>query len=277
MKQSDKPPQVDYYWVSPESISPNNIQVLLWLWWLFSLGCKRPAPFHAPTREAGKQARQAPCLLGLFLSPSPLHHLSPIRSPAAPPDMLCSSAAFDITRKTFVCDLCVCVCVCVCVCWRWVSSLTWWDLPQLTVSAPSPQLSRGGPWAHTKCTFFLASLMRTRRKNAWLRKEKKKRWRDFSKQPQRIYLTVGERRERESQETFWMERQICAHGTTLHPCYLSLPPDKQQYTTAGCCLSVMTNIVQISGCSQAQSPWLLGRTSSGSELHNSSVCHYVPF
>lgn len=38
MKQSDKPPQVDYYWVSPKSISPNNIQVLLWLWWLFFTG-----------------------------------------------------------------------------------------------------------------------------------------------------------------------------------------------------------------------------------------------
>lgn len=106
---------------------------------------------------------------------------------------------------------------------------------------------------------------------------------EVSKQAQRIYLTEGERRERESQETFWMGRQICAHGTTLHPCYLSLPPDKQQYTTAGCCLSVMTTIVQISGCSQAQSIWLLGldSASSGSVFHNCetslSVCHYIPF
>lgn len=72
-----------------------------------------------------------------------------------------------------------------------------------------------------------------------------------SKQPQRIYLTEGERRERESRETFWMGMQMCAHETTLRLCYLSLPPYKLQYTTAGCCLSVTTTIVQISSCSQA--------------------------
>lgn len=87
----------------------------------------------------------------------------------------------------------------------------------------------------------------------------------------------GESRER---EPFWMGRQICAHGTTLHPCYLSLPPDKQQYTTAGCCLSVMTTIVQISGSSRAQSLWLLA-LDSGSVFHSSretglSICHYIP-
>lgn len=32
------PLPLDYYWVSPKSISLNNIQVLLWLWWLFHWG-----------------------------------------------------------------------------------------------------------------------------------------------------------------------------------------------------------------------------------------------
>lgn len=146
---------------------------------------------------------------------------------------------------------------CVCVLNVGVSP-PWVRPPSINRYSSLPTTEPGGPWARTKRAFFFVSLMRTRRKRGRKNVWQKKRWRDFSKQPQRIYLTEGERRERESQETFWMGRQICAHGTTLHPCYLSLPPDKQQYTTAGCCLSVMTTIVQISGCSQAQSLWLLG-------------------
>lgn len=109
--------------------------------------------------------------------------------------------------------------------------------------------------------------------------EKKGGW-IFQKQPQRIYLTEGEWREGESQETFWMWRQICAHGTALHPCYFSLPPDKQQFTAAGCCLSLMATILQISGCGQVQSFRLLGLDSEYM-FHNReislNVCHYIPF
>lgn len=265
-KQSDKPPQVDCYWVSLESISLNNIQVLLWLWWLFSLGCKRPAPFHAPTREAGKQARH-PCVSLGYSSPSPLHHLSPTRNPVASQDMFCSSTAFDITWKTPF------SLVCMCVSWMWVS-LPACRPPSANRYRSLPTTQPGGPWAHTKHAFFFVSLMRNKGEREGERMfGRKKRWRDFSKRPQRIYLTGGERREKGSQETFWMWRQICAYGTALHPCYLSLPPDKQHYTTAGCCLSVMTTTLQISGCSQAQSRWLLVLVfaCSGSVFHNWDV------
>ena len=242
-KQSDKPPQVDYYWVSPKSISPNNIQVLPWIWWPFSLGCKRPAPFHAPTREAGKQARQASCLLRLFLSPSPLHHLSPTRRPAASSTHAPLMCCLWHHQKTLSCsDLCVCVCVCVCV--DCGCLLSWVRPPSINRYSSPATTEPGGPPELTKHAFFFAKLMRTRsrkgRKNAW---KGGKRWRGSSKQPQRIYLTEGERRERESRETFWMGMQICAHETTLRLCYLSLPPYKLQYTTAGCCLSVTTTVL----------------------------------
>ena len=154
-KQSDKPPQVDYYWVSPKSISPNNIQVLPWIWWPFSLGCKRPAPFHAPTREAGKQARQASCLLRLFLSPSPLHHLSPTRRPAASSTHAPLMCCLWHHQKTLSCsDLCVCVCVCVLTVGVFSPG---WDLPLLTVTVPLPQLSRGAPLSSLNTLSFSPS------------------------------------------------------------------------------------------------------------------------
>lgn len=244
----------------------------------FSLGCKRPAPFHAPTREAGKQARQAPSPLGYSSLPLPSITWVPSGVP-----LLLQARSVHPPPLTSPDNIVALSSVCVRVCWMWVSSLPALDLPPLTVAVLLPQLSSGGPRAHTKHAFFFASLMRTRRKrggkNAW----QKKKGGGIFQNSHRGFIWQRQKGERGrvKRHSGW-GRQICAHGTTLHPCYLSLLPDKQQYTTAGCCLSVMTTIVQISGCGQAQSLWLLDldSASSGSVFHNSretSSSHYVPF
>ena len=180
--------------------------------------------------------------LGYSSLPLPSITWAPPGDPPPPPHMLRSCVAFDITRKHYRALICVCVCVCVCV--DCGCLLSWVRPPSINRYSSPATTEPGGPPELTKHAFFFAKLMRTRsrkgRKNAW---KGGKRWRGSSKQPQRIYLTEGERRERESRETFWMGMQICAHETTLRLCYLSLPPYKLQYTTAGCCLSVTTTVL----------------------------------
>lgn len=172
----------------------------------FSLGCKRPAPFHAPTREAGKQARQAPCLLGLFLSPSPLHHKRPIRSPAAPL-FICHLEHHPKKQKKPTVGLWSMCALNVGVFSPWVRP------PYIKRSLPTTE--RGGLLAHTEHAFFsfffFSILMRNRRKREGERMfGRKKRWMDFSKTATEDLFDRG-RKERggESRDILDVETNMC--------------------------------------------------------------------
>lgn len=116
------PLPLDYYWVSPKSISLNNIQVLLWLWWLFHWGVNDLLLFMLQHGRPGNRPDKHRVSLGY----SSLLLPSITSVPSGVPLLLCSSATFSITRKNkkdppLVSDLCVR--------WMWVSSLPGWDLP----------------------------------------------------------------------------------------------------------------------------------------------------
>lgn len=89
------PLPLDYYWVSPKSISLNNIQVLLWLWWLFHWGVNDLLLFMLQHGRPGNRPDKHRVSLGY----SSLLLPSITSVPSGVPLLLCSSATLSITRK----------------------------------------------------------------------------------------------------------------------------------------------------------------------------------
>lgn len=196
------PPPLDYYWVSPKSISLNNIQVLLWLWWLFHWGVNDLLLFMLQHGRPGNRPDKHRVSLGY----SSLHLPSITSVPSGVPLLLCSSATLSITRKNqkntvglwSMCALNVGV------------FSPWVRPPYIKRSLPTTE--RGGLLAHTEHAFFFFSiLMRNRRKREGERMfGRKKRWMDFSKTATEDLFDRG-RMERggESRDILDVETNMC--------------------------------------------------------------------
>lgn len=145
------------------------------------------------------------------LSFSPPHHLSLIRSPAAPRDMFCASAAFDITRKHFF------------SLWSVLNVgvfSPWARPPSINRYSSLPTTEPGGPRARTKHAFFFVSLMRNGRKrgrkNVW---QKKKVEGFFKTATEDLFDSGRKESEGESRDILDVETNMCAwnHITPMLP------------------------------------------------------------
>lgn len=141
MKSSDNPPWVDYCSVSPKSISPNNIQVLLWLWWLFQQGVNDWILFMIQHGRPGNGPDERRTSLGCSRTLQASHQ-----------DPRCSCGCvhlppppLSVTWKHTAALWSMCVLL-------WVSSPPVWDLPPSTITTPFPQQSGvGGGGSHQTC------------------------------------------------------------------------------------------------------------------------------
>lgn len=139
LKQSDKPPQVDSYWVSPSPLAQITSRCVCGYGGFIHWGVNDLLLFLLQHRRPGNRPDELRISLGYSAA-----LVLPCITRVPPGAQFRSSAAFDIALKDAP------ICTCVCLCWTWVSSLRGWDLPPL--NAPFPQLR--GPWAHTKHAEF---------------------------------------------------------------------------------------------------------------------------
>lgn len=138
----------------------------------FSTGCKRLDPFHDPTREAGKRARRAPYLLGLFQDSSGVSSGPPLllwmRSSAPPP----LSVTWKHTAALW--SMCVLIVGVFPSCVRPPSIDHYYSIP-------TAKWCWGGG-AHTKHVSFFIRLMRSRRKRGLLQKDVSQKVREIPKE-----------------------------------------------------------------------------------------------
>lgn len=159
--------------------------------------------------------------------------------------------------------VCVCVFACVepgCLFSSWVRPRL---PPSLRYSSPHHNWA-GGPHKHAlNMLSFFARLMSANikkgRKNVW---QGGKRWNYSSKQPQRIYLTEGERQARgaetrDERRSGWEYKYVHMkpHYSHVNSHYLLISG------AAGRRLPVMTSILQISSCSQTEFVWVVSAES----------------
>lgn len=181
----------------------------------------------------------------------PLHHLSPTGSPAA---FLTHALFLQHILRHLKTPLLSDLCVCLHALNPGVSSLHGWDPPPSVNRYSSPHHNwAGGPHklALNMLSFFaglMSANIKKGRKNVW---QGGKRWNHSSKQPQRIYLTEGERQARgvetrDERRSGWEYKYVHMkpHYSHVSSHYLLIS------SPAGCCLPVMTSILQISSCSQ---------------------------